>query len=104
MPAVVDRMIHVPDAASLATMRAGSEILGRRVGGSTGTNLWGAFGLIAGMLAEGRRGSVVTLICDGGERYADTYYSDEWVAGQGLHLAPYLATLSAFFATGRLSP
>jgi cysteine synthase A len=104
MPAVVDRMIHVPDAASLAAMRAGSEILGRRVGGSTGTNLWGAFGLIAGLLAEGRKGSVVTLICDGGERYADTYYSDDWVAGQGLHLAPCLAILSAFFATGRMRP
>ncbi len=88
MPAVVDRMVQVPDAASLAAMRAGSAVLGRRVGGSTGTNLWGAFGLIAGMLAEGRTGSVVTLICDGGERYADTYYSDDWVAGQGLRPGP----------------
>jgi cysteine synthase A len=103
-PAVVDRMVHVPDAASLAAMRAGSEILGRRVGGSTGTNLWGAFGLISEMRAAGRTGSVVTLICDGGERYADTYYSDAWVAAQGLHLAPCLATLSAFFATGSLRP
>jgi cysteine synthase len=102
-PAVVDRMVHVPDAASLAAMRAGSEILGRRVGGSTGTNLWGAFGLISAMRAAGQAGSVVTLICDGGERYADTYYSDEWVSAQGLHLAPYLATLAAFFATGSLS-
>ena len=25
---------------------------------------------------------MVTLICDGGERYADTYYSDDWVAGR----------------------
>jgi cysteine synthase A len=56
------------------------------------------------MLAEGRTGSVVTLICDGGERYADTYYSDDWVAAQGLHLAPHLATLAAFFATGSLAP
>ena len=103
-PAVVDRMVQVPDTASLAAMRAGSEILGRRVGGSTGTNLWGAFGLIAAMLAEGRTGSVVTLICDGGERYADTYYSDRWVEAQGMHLAPYLATLSAFFATGAMGP
>jgi cysteine synthase A len=97
-------MIHVPDAASLAAMRAGSEILGRRVGGSTGTNLWGAFALIAAMRAAGSTGSVVTLICDGGERYADTYYSDSWVAGQGLRLEPYLATLAAFFATGSLRP
>jgi len=99
-PAVVDRMVHVPDAASLAAMRAGSAVLGRRVGGSTGTNLWGAFGLIAEMCAAGRTGSVVTLICDGGERYADTYYSDDWVVAQGLDLAAHLATIDAFLASG----
>ena len=99
-PAVVDRMIAVPDAASLAAMRAGSAILGRRVGGSTGTNLWGAFGLIAEMRAAGRHGSVVTLICDGGERYAHTYYSDAWLAEQGLDLTPYLSTIEGFLAGG----
>jgi cysteine synthase A len=99
-PQVVDRMIAVPDAASLAAMRAGSAVLGRRVGGSTGTNLWGAFALIAEMRAAGVRGSVVTLICDGGERYADTYYADDWVAAAGLDLAPRLAVLDRFLATG----
>ncbi|MFI5934810.1 PLP-dependent cysteine synthase family protein [Actinoplanes sp. NPDC051494] len=99
-PSVVDRMTQVPDAASLAAMRAGSAVLGRKVGGSTGTNLWGAFGLIAEMRAAGRTGSVVTLICDGGERYADTYYSDEWVAAQGLELAGPAATIQAFLSTG----
>src|SRR5918998_1792617 len=78
-PAVVDRMVQVPDAASLAAMRAGSAVLGRRVGGSTGTNLWGAFGLIAAMRADGRTGSVVTLLCDAGERYAHTYFDADWV-------------------------
>ena len=29
-------------------------------------------------------GSVVTLLCDGGERYAHTYYDDAWVREQGL--------------------
>ncbi|WP_275412487.1 PLP-dependent cysteine synthase family protein [Actinoplanes palleronii] len=100
LPAVVDRMVQVPDAASLAAMRAGSAILGRRLGGSTGTNLWGAFGLIAEMLAAGRTGSVVTLICDGGERYADTYYSDRWVSDQGLVLAPHTTTIEAFLRDG----
>ncbi|MEV0901403.1 PLP-dependent cysteine synthase family protein [Actinoplanes sp. NPDC049802] len=100
LPSVVDRMIHVPDAASLAAMRAGSAVLGRRVGGSTGTNLWGAFRLIAEMLASGRTGSVVTLICDGGERYADTYYSDEWVSGQKLDLPPYAAVIRRFLDDG----
>ena len=99
-PAVVDRMVHVPDAASLAAMRAGSAVLGRRLGGSTGTNLWGAFGLIASMRAAGLHGSVVTLICDGGERYADTYYSDDWVAAQGLDLAPHRATIVRFLLDG----
>jgi cysteine synthase len=102
-PAVVDRMIHVPDAASIAAMRAGSAVLGRRVGGSTGTNLWGAFGLIAEMLREGVRGSVVTLICDGGERYADTYYSDAWVSGQGLSLDPFFHAVELFLSTGEWS-
>ena len=100
LPSVVDRMVQVPDAASLAAMRAGSAVLGRRVGGSTGTNLWGAFGLIAEMLAEGRTGSVVTLICDAGDRYADTYYADGWVAAQGLDLEPHLATIERFLADG----
>jgi cysteine synthase A len=100
-PAVVDRMVQVPDAASLAAMRAGSAVLGRRVGGSTGTNLYGAFALIAEMLLAGATGSVVTLICDGGERYADTYYSNAWVAEQGLDLEPHLAVVDAFLATGR---
>ncbi|MEH1123804.1 PLP-dependent cysteine synthase family protein [Micromonospora sp. CPCC 206061] len=99
-PAVVDRMVRVPDAASLAAMRAASAVLGRRVGGSTGTNLWGAFSLIAQMIAAGDTGSVVTLLCDGGERYADTYYSDAWVAAQDLDLAPHRATVDRFLATG----
>ncbi|GAB3818342.1 L-cysteine desulfhydrase Cds1 [Micromonospora zhanjiangensis] len=99
-PTVVDRMIQVPDAASIAAMRAASKVLGRRVGGSTGTNLWGAFGLIAQLLAAGRTGSVVTLLCDGGERYAGTYFSDDWVAGQGLDLAPHLSTVERFLTTG----
>ncbi len=100
VPTIVDRMIRVPDAASLAAMRHLAEITGRRAGGSTGTNLWGAFTLVAEMLATGRTGSVVTLLCDGGERYAHTYYSDGWVAGQGLDLAPHTATLQRFAASG----
>ncbi|HWB37198.1 MAG TPA: PLP-dependent cysteine synthase family protein [Rugosimonospora sp.] len=99
-PAVVDRMILVPDAGSLAAMRVASRVLGRGVGGSTGTNLWGAFSLIAGMIAAGRRGSVVTLLCDGGERYAGTYYSDVWVADSGLDLRPALATVEEFLGSG----
>ena len=104
VPTIVDRMVCVPDAASLAAMRHLERVTGRRAGGSTGTNLWGAFGLIAEMLAAGRTGSVVTLLCDGGERYACTYYDDAWVATQGLDLAPHTATLTHFARTGEWRP
>jgi cysteine synthase len=36
------------------------------------------------MVADGRSGSVVTLLADSGDRYADTYFSDGWVSAQGL--------------------
>ncbi|MBS3959307.1 MAG: PLP-dependent cysteine synthase family protein [Xanthomonadaceae bacterium] len=86
LPDTIDRMIKVPDALSLAAMRALEGLLGRKVGGSTGTNFVGALQVMGGMKAEGETGAVVTLICDGGERYLDTYYDDAWVAAQGYEL------------------
>jgi cysteine synthase A len=52
------------------------------------------------MLSRGERGSVVTLICDGGDRYAATYYNDDWVREQGLTLEPYLKALETFLERG----
>jgi cysteine synthase A len=104
LPDIVDRLIQVPDAASIATMRMVSERTGRSVGGSTGTNVWGAFLLVAEMLSRGEQGSVVTLICDGGDRYAGTYYSDAWVDDQGFDLAPHTERLETFLATGAFPP
>ncbi len=97
---VIDRMIPVPDAASIAMVRVVERVLGRRVGGSTGTSLWGAFQIIAELKTSGIAGSVVTLLCDGGERYAHTYYNDDWLAAQGLDLEPHVAVIEAFLATG----
>ncbi|MCE5291400.1 MAG: PLP-dependent cysteine synthase family protein [Nocardiaceae bacterium] len=100
IPTSVDRMIQVPDAASVATARRVSEVLGRRVGGSTGTNMWGAFGLVAECLRSGVQASIVTLLCDGGDRYADTYFSDNWVSAQGLDLRGPQAILDEFARSG----
>ncbi|MFI0980537.1 PLP-dependent cysteine synthase family protein [Streptomyces sp. NPDC021093] len=96
----VDRMMKVPDAASVAAVRALDAALGRKAGGSTGTGLWSALKIVAEMLAQGRTGSVVTLICDPGDRYLDKYYSDDWLAEQGLDIAPYAAALEQFLKTG----
>ena len=55
---------------------------------------------MAEMKAEGTRGSVITLLCDDGRRYARTYYDDAWIAERGWDLAPYQAMLEAFEASG----
>ena len=59
--------------------------------------------LIAEMVAEGQRGSVVTLICDSGDRYAGNYYNDEWLAAHGLDPEPHEAVLREFFRKRRLA-
>lgn len=83
---IVDRMIRVPDEASVAAMRFLSDRLGRRVGPSTGTNLMAVAQIVTGMRERGERGSVVSLICDSGERYANTYFDDRWVEERGWKL------------------
>jgi cysteine synthase A len=99
-PDVVDRMIRVPDAASIAAMRMVSELSGQDAGGSTGTNFWGVVKLMCELRAVGATGSIVTLLCDGGERYRNTYKSDAWLTAQGLDLAPHHEVLRAALATG----
>jgi cysteine synthase len=100
VPSVIDEMLPVPDAGSMAAIRLLRKRTGHWAGGSTGTNLYGAFQLIAGMLAAGETGSVVTLVCDGGERYANTYYDDNWLAEHDLDIAPHLAVMDHFLLTG----
>lgn len=99
-PELVDRMIAVPDEASLAAMRVLSERLGRRCGGSTGTNLWGITILISEMKARGETGSIVSLLCDPGERYLESYFNDDWIRARGLDFMPFLSLLEAFFERG----
>jgi cysteine synthase A len=103
LPDVVDRMVTVPDAASVAAAHHVSAVLGRRVGPSTGTNVWGSFGLLAEMIAQRRSGSVVTLIADSGDRYADTYFDAEWLSSHGLDPSGSAAALMEFERSGSWS-
>ncbi|OPF76978.1 cysteine synthase [Streptomyces antioxidans] len=100
VPGAIDRMMKVPDAASVAAVRALERATGRKAGGSTGTGLWSALRIVAEMVAAGRTGSVVTLLCDPGERYLDKYYADAWLEEQGLDIEPYAKTLDIFLTTG----
>jgi cysteine synthase len=53
IPDVVDEMLRVPDAASVATALWLETLLGRKVGASTGTNMWGVLQLAVRMREEG---------------------------------------------------
>jgi cysteine synthase A len=100
IPTVVDEMIRVPDAAAMACLYVLETLLDRKCGGSTGTNLWAVFQLIARMQKENQKGSVVSLICDGGDRYLDTYYNPEWLKKEGLDPKPYQEMLERALQTG----
>lgn len=95
---VIDRVLPVPNVASLAAIYFLEQALGRRCGGSTGTNLFGVFTLLSEMHQAGEGGSIVTLICDGGELYRDTYYNPDWVTAQGYDLTPWIARYERFYA------
>lgn len=101
VPSVIDEMLQVPDSASVAAMRHLHDFAGLHAGPSTGTNLWGAWQLIASMIADGERGSVVSLLCDGAERYQASYYDEGWLAHKGLAPAAYRSVIDDFFASGR---
>ncbi|TDT91458.1 cysteine synthase A [Azorhizobium sp. AG788] len=100
IPEVIDHMIRVPDAASIAAMRVLARRLGRKVGPSTGTAFHALCMLAAEMMGRGETGSLVTLICDRGERYLRSYYDDAWVAAQGFELGSHEARMETFLDQG----
>jgi len=102
VPELIDRAIAVPDAASIAAARVLSRRIGRSCGGSTGTNLWAVAQIIGEMVKNGEQGSVVTLLCDSGERYRSTHFDDAWLACRGIDIKPAEAAMERFFETGVL--
>ncbi|TBM08756.1 PLP-dependent cysteine synthase family protein [Hafnia alvei] len=95
IPEAIDSMMRVPDAASIATIHWLQKILGRKVGASTGTNMWGALTLARQMRDRGEQGAIVTLLCDSGQRYLDTYYDADWVKKNIGDLSQYTQQLEA---------
>ncbi|WP_414705735.1 PLP-dependent cysteine synthase family protein [Pseudomonas sp.] len=104
LPNVIDAMIKVPDALSLAAMHYLAQRLGRRVGGSSGTNLIGALMAAQQMVQTGETGSIVAILCDGGDRYATTYYHPDWLKAQGFELAGLINAVAACAERGEALP
>ncbi|MEM6539450.1 MAG: PLP-dependent cysteine synthase family protein [Pseudomonadota bacterium] len=94
---VVDRMVRVRDDASFATMIWLQGKLNRRVGPSSGLNLYAALYLAVEMQQAGKTGSIATLICDSGERYECTAFNPSWRDQQGIHVNGILSELETNF-------
>ena len=95
---VIDEMLPVEDIDSIAAMRVLSRRLGRRVGPSTGTNFIGVLRLRWRMADAGQAGSIVSLICDSGERYAELFDDDCVAQRFGPDLAERIAAVEAALA------
>ncbi|MEU3227314.1 pyridoxal-phosphate dependent enzyme [Streptomyces sp. NPDC006976] len=98
-PSLIDLVIPVPDAASVAAMRW-LRTAGTEAGPATGTNLWGTCHLAARMREAGVRGSIVTLIGDSADPYLETHHDPSWVRARGLDPAPHEAVVERFARTG----
>ncbi|MCB1628695.1 MAG: pyridoxal-phosphate dependent enzyme, partial [Xanthomonadales bacterium] len=80
---IVDRVEEIDDADSVIGMRDLEALLGRRYGGSSGCNWIACLRLAAELRQRGLGGSIVTLLGDSGERYADTLYDNAWLRQRG---------------------
>jgi cysteine synthase A len=100
LAAVIDLMMPVPDAASLAAMRHLTATTGWSVGPSTGSNLWGALRIAHRMRKRGETGSIATLICDGADAYRRTLYNDAWAREKDLDPKPHTEIIDRFLIRG----
>lgn len=85
---VVDTVIEVSDTHSIAAAWELQSLFGRRYGGSSGTNLVACLQLASAMRSRGERGSIVSLLCDRGERYDQTLFDPAWLAERDICLKP----------------
>ena len=101
---VVDDVIEVDDAASIAAAQLLEDLIGTRYGGSSGTNFAACLQLAANMRARGERGSVVSLLCDRGKRYQQTLFDPAWRDAHGIDIAPWQQSLGTALASGTFTP
>jgi cysteine synthase A len=85
---VVDEVLEIDDADSISAAWLLEELFGRRYGGSSGTNLVACLRLAEAMRERGEAGSIATLLCDRGERYAQTLFDRDWLAARGIEPQP----------------
>jgi cysteine synthase len=93
LPTLIDEVCEVSNTESMAGMLLLEALLGRLVGPSTGTNFAAMLTVANQMRASGETGSIVSLLCDSGTRYLNTYHDAAWRAAQFGEQTSALATL-----------
>jgi cysteine synthase A len=83
----VDHAFQLSDAEALAQVFDLAEHEGLLLGGSAGVNVAGAIRM-ARALGPGR--TVVTILCDGGQRYASKLFNPAFLRARGLPTPPWL--------------
>jgi len=76
----VDGMFQYDDDTTVSCAHFILQSEGIFIGGSAATNVIGAF-LLAKKLGPGK--TIVTILCDGGQRYASKLFNDHWLAEKG---------------------
>ncbi len=83
------------DEAAFSTCRFIAKRFGVLIGGSAGGAFYGALQ----MIKEGKlKGNVVMIVPDGGEKYLDTIFNDQWMLERSLVDDEILVELDDFFS------
>lgn len=85
--APIDDALQIDDPAALRMLFRLLKEEGLYLGGSTGINVAAAVQLAREM---GRGHTIVTVLCDGGDRYRSRLYNPAWLRAKGLPVPPWL--------------
>ena len=83
----VDFACQIPDAEALEAVFDLAQHEGLLIGGSAGVNVAGAVRM-ARHMGPGRR--IVTVLCDGGQRYQSKLFNPDFLRARGLPTPPWL--------------
>ncbi|TDC42385.1 cysteine synthase family protein [Micromonospora sp. KC213] len=89
---LIDEGIKVSDSEAFETCRYLARNFGILVGGSAGGVVYKA---LERAQSVGPETTIVALVCDGGEKYLDTVFNDEWMAANGLFDAQVVDRLAS---------
>jgi len=84
---IVDHAYQIDDKEALETLFALNQLEGICLGGSSGINVAGAIHMAKEM---GPGHTIVTILCDYGQRYQSKVYNPDFLREKGLPVPPWL--------------